>query len=94
MSAKLLQLGELEKTFLTTVNWMEVVHNLPNGADYLTNPTAENVYVVDVDLEHFGVTLMGIPSKTEEFRNVLSHTMENVMEEYAQRESWRSISFS
>jgi hypothetical protein len=94
MSAKLLKLGELEQTFLTTVNWMEVVCNIDVGSDYLTNPTAENVYVVDIDLDHFGVTLMGTPAKTESFRNDLGDTMETFMEEYATRESWRNISLS
>lgn len=89
MSAKLIMLGEMEKSFLHVVNWMEVSYN--PRPDYLLNPGADGVYVVDIDFDHFGVTLMGKPENTAAFRADLSKTLEGIFERLPQ---WQQIQFS
>jgi len=92
MPAKLMELGPLEQAFLTTVNWMEIDAN-KGSEDYLLNPKVDNLYVVDVDFDHFGVTLMGAPDRTNNFRIELNTILERLWTKYANAETWRSIAF-
>lgn len=89
MSAKLILLGEMEKAFLNVVNWMEVSYN--PRPDYLLNPGTDGVYVVDIDFDHFGVTLMGKPDKTTAFRADLSVILEKI---FANHPQWQQIQLS
>lgn len=91
MSASLIPLEPLEQGFLTTVNWMEVCEN--KRSDYLTNPGEDSLYVVDLDFNHFCVTLMGHPERTKEFRESLGIILEGLWEKYANSESWKGIQF-
>ena len=90
MSAKPVILGEMETSFLNTVNFMEILYNkdIPN---YLTNPTDDCLYVIDMDFDHFGVTLVGKPEKTAAFRADLSKILEGIFEN---RPQWQQIQFS
>jgi hypothetical protein len=93
MSATLTKLGEMEKAFLLAANWLEIVSN--DRPDYLTNIDIDRgIYIVDLDFDHMGVTLMGKPERTTRFREDLSLILENTFKRYAASESWKGITFS
>jgi hypothetical protein len=87
MSATLMPLGDLEQSFLSVVNFMEISYNNPVSKDYLLEPTTGCVYVVDIDFDHFGVTLMGSKERTGAFRNDLGIILEKMFREYG---GWQS----